>query len=173
MSIENLITSIIEKYNEKEKKLDNVPYKYYTYYEFDANNATKFEELSNSNLIGIKSKLDKDDIIVIINIFKAICDKNYYIFNLDFITEIIEDEELKDETYLINSIQSYDNINDWIRVLKLLPDTFNMSEKKLLPCRENLLRNIKTNKLVNKNFKKIEQKYYLINEIFYDKEYYT
>jgi len=173
MSIEKLITSIIKKYNEKEKNLENIPYKYYTYYEFDANNATKFEELSNSNLIGIKSKLDKDDIIVIINIFKAICDKNYYIFDLYFITEIINDEELENETYLINSIKSYDNINDWITVLKLLPDTFNISEKKLLPCKENLLRNIETNKLVNKNFKKIKQKYYLINEILYGKEYYT
>jgi predicted house-cleaning noncanonical NTP pyrophosphatase (MazG superfamily) len=128
--------------------------------------------LSNSNLIGIKSKLDKDDIIVIINIFQAICDKNYYIFDYDFITFIIYDEKLENETYLINSIQSYNNVNDWIEVLKYLPDTFNISEEKLLPCRKNLLRNIKTNKLVNKNFKKIKQKYYLINEIFYNKEYF-
>jgi len=112
--------------------------------------------LSNSNLIGIKSKLDKDDIIVIINIFKAIYDKNYFIFDYNFINEIIYDEELENETYLINSIQSYNNVNDWIEVLKYLPDTFNISEEKLLPCRKNLLRNIKTNKLVNKNFKKIK-----------------
>lgn len=166
MSIENLITSIIEKYNEKEKKLVNIPYKYYTYYEFDSNNASKFEELSNSNLIGIKSKLDEDDIIVIIHIFKAICDKDYYIFDYDFITEIIYNE-----TYLINSIQSYDNINDWIKVLKFLPDTFDISEEILTPRRENLLYDDENKKLINENFEKIEQKYYLINEIVYGKEY--
>lgn len=153
MSLKTLIEQIINHYVKKEKKLKTKdhPYKYFTYSEFDCN-TSKFEELSNNNLIGIKSKLPEEDINIIFQIFHALYDNNYYIIDYEFIIILLEmnDSNNIDSDY-INLLKSYNNIDIWINAYKCcINNEFEKSDYKL--------------KLYN-NDQNIKQKYYSINEI--------
>jgi len=161
-NIKNLIDKILDHYSIMELKLHNIwsNYSYnvvsdYTYYTYNENNDAVFEELSNARFIGIKSRLSKEHIIVIMSIFQAIIDDNYWKFNIDNISDNNIDK---------NELLSYDNIDAWIKALIILGNNFLIDDDKPIKKPENLLRN-HDGTLVTPIFEYFKQKYYTVNEL--------
>jgi hypothetical protein len=78
--------------------------KYYTHSESDEDNITKFDHLSNNNLIGIVCRLNPIQATIILRIFQALYDNNYWFFereNLAFCMDLPKSEI----TNIIDSIQ--------------------------------------------------------------------
>lgn len=101
----------------------NAEDKYICKEEVDSNNATKFEGLSNDHLIVIKCKLTDPILIeLLLAIFQAIYDKNYWHFDKDDIDEWIETvDEFEDYTKakqdeLIQKMNAYD-ADVWYKML--------------------------------------------------------
>jgi hypothetical protein len=80
--------------------------KYYTHSETDEDNMTKFDYLSNNNLIGIVCRLNPIQASVVLRIFQALYDNNYWFFereNLAFCMNLPKSELPN----LTNSIQEF------------------------------------------------------------------
>ena len=161
--IKSLIKKILRFYTEKEAKSKS-SYKFYSHNEFDANNSNEFEELSNARYIGIKSKLPKDDIIVLMNIFQSIVTDNYWIFEIDDIMEIIEDNG-NDDNITDEQLSDYSNVEIWIKVLTIIGNEFSVHKEQPMEEKGNLLHNRETGKLTNPEFKYFQQKYYYVSEL--------
>ena len=153
-----LIKNILKHYVSKEESIEG-EYRYFTHDEFDGNNATKFEELSNARFIGIKSKLPEEDIVVIMSIFQEIVDDNYWKFDIDELMALIDNDNI-DEEKLNNN-----DINEWIKALFRTGNEFTTTDN--IPIEEvnHLLREYTTGKLANPEFEFFQQKYFYIFEL--------
>lgn len=160
-----LIDKIFRFLEEKEKETEG-PYTYYTRQEFDANNATYFEEMSNAFLIGIKTKLDEKMANVLITCFESVIENNFWRFeDIEESVSISEDETgiefTEDE---LQRILDYD-VEMWIELLKNNSVQKVMSNEIPPEQRGNLLRRITYGELIHPELKKFDQKYFAISEL--------
>ena len=72
--VKNILTRLYE-----EESTWEIPYRYICHNEFDSN-TTKFEALSNARLIVLKTKFTGNTLILLMDIFQAIYDNNYFKF---------------------------------------------------------------------------------------------
>ncbi len=98
-----LIENVIAILMEKEAKMKEKDYRYYSNVEFDNNNLTEFEELSNRNMILVKTKLRNEQrVSALINVLRAKYEK--YFWRFDPVEQIgILDDLSENETYGINN----------------------------------------------------------------------
>lgn len=141
-----ITNSIIEYYREKEEKIVDT-YRYYTHITDDSN-VSVFEGLSNANLLGIKSKLEEEDANVLLALFKAIVEENYYILEESHLDENKEDEE--DEFKMPKTTE------EWVEILRItsLDDTVVNDEKPYL---------LKDYLMIG--YRKFKQKYITVGEM--------
>ena len=93
--METLVKSILNHYKSKEEHSGKSE-KYYHLVEEEVH--SNFDLLSNHRLLLLKSKLTKDDIVVVLSIFNNIFEKNYYIFqDLDYLKECCYEDDEDDE----------------------------------------------------------------------------
>jgi hypothetical protein len=78
----NYLKQILQKFIDLENT-SSLPYKYYVHHEYDDNNATEFEDLSNQFLIILKSKLNPKLIPIIMFFFQCIYDENDFYFKVN------------------------------------------------------------------------------------------
>lgn len=88
--IKNILTFFLEKENSED--FSNNKSRYYTHTEIDSN-VTNFEALSNANRLVFKSKLEPLQVSLILSIFQAIYDKNYFKFSSED-SYIFDDDDL-------------------------------------------------------------------------------
>lgn len=152
----------------KESLILDSDFLYYTHNEFDSNNATFFENMSNCNLVGIKSKLGEKDISILMNLFQAIIDENFWRFEEIDESLIVAQEDLEDEEINISKedLSSYDDLEKWIKILSHHYIDNNIQNQNLPKVnRDNLLRYCKNRKLVYPELKNFKQKYFTLNEL--------
>jgi hypothetical protein len=131
--IRKLIHEILNYFHNKEIKKDKEKC-YYNYIITEYQN--EFECLINENKIGIYTNLNKKDSIICLKLLEMLYERNYQTFtNLYFL------------------INKYENIKDWITVLKLSFNNIKLNKYKIIPIP---LKNYKTKK---------PQKFYEINDI--------
>ena len=120
--IKDLIKNILEHYVELEGQSNN-KILYYCHNEFDSN-VTEFEGLSNCNKIVLKSKLSKKYIPIIMLIFQAIYDDNYYMFeDTSFASSLYYDLDIEATEEMYKDLMSYENTNSWLELLKLYSES--------------------------------------------------
>ena len=116
--IKQLIKNIFLRFLELE---DNNTQYYYCHREFDSN-VTKFESLSNANVLVLKTGLPFMYIEPIMRIFQCIYDDNYYIFeeNSRHIVEMLDDN-LEEDFYsdLIKRLYSLEDIDAWFEYFEI------------------------------------------------------
>ena len=110
-----LIGNLFNHFSCKEQN-SNTEFKYYTYKEPNVKSTTLFESLSNANLIGIYSKLDKDDVAIVMMLFQIIIDEMYELLEIDE----ADIQEIKSKEWLDEKDISYlkeNTISTWIKYL--------------------------------------------------------
>lgn len=164
----HLINGIFRYLRMKEENCKN-EYYYYTHQEFDSNNATRFEEMSNSYLVGVRTNLDEKFVGIMICLFKMIIDKNY--FRLEDIEESIDiAAENREKDYTneeLELIKAYD-LYIWIDVLSNIAIEFDKHSSVPKEKRKYLLRNIKTGKIAHPELLLFKQKYFRSDELHAD-----
>ena len=118
--IQKVISDIFILLQSKEDEYpeDMGSYKYYTHVEIDSD-GTDFEQLSNANLIGIKTNLPLKYANVLLCLFQMIIDNNYYLMeSKEEFKSILEGSNIdlaeNDELVLFN----YKNSNLWLKYLR-------------------------------------------------------
>lgn len=159
----NLIERIFRYFEDKESLILDYSFIYYTHNKFDSNNATYFENMSNCNLIGIKSKLEKDDISILMNLFQAIIDENFWRFE-DIDESILIGLEKEDINIIKDDLSSYDDLEKWIKILSYHYNDFYHSEEIPIAQRDYLLLDDK-NMLTYPDLENFKQKYFTLNEL--------
>lgn len=105
-SVMKFVYDLLAKYKELETKSKS-NYIYGCHNEFDAYNATEFEELSNNMCIVVKTKLNPIHMVSIMRMFQSIYDDNYWpyedleygdCFNCDIMLNKLYDDYPYDET---------------------------------------------------------------------------
>lgn len=114
-----LAQNILNYYSELEqKKMEQNPflkYKYYVNTEFDSN-VTDFESLSNGNRLVFKSCLPAKDVYLLMKLFHAIYEDNYWMFEEyssdaeAYINEYYEKSEKEENNNYIDNIQIYNSV---------------------------------------------------------------
>ncbi len=117
MSFKTLIARIFDYMLQKEATFQTSPL-YYTRTEFDSN-TTLFEEMSNCNLIGLKTNLNESDARVLLNIMQMTVDNNLWMFQkLSDVVSIYNDDN--DFNLSTEDLSDYQNMDLWIQVLSKL-----------------------------------------------------
>jgi hypothetical protein len=165
-SIKRLIDSIFRYYEGIESRLTTGEKSYITRQEFDANNATRFEELSNAFLVGIKTKLScTQDFFVLMICLESIITENFFLFeDLTHVSVAYEEqlgENIPDED--IQKLLELD-VQTWTRILGENTIHIRIDLQRPLEQYDNLLRN-RHGKLVNPGFADFTQKYFRISEL--------
>lgn len=170
----SIISGIFNHYRRVESKMiedaisgPSLELSFVTRQEFDSNNATDFEELSNAFLIGIQTYIeDKKDLSVLLLCFEAVVSQNYWRFEdieeLSVMYNENTDEELDEEE--IQKLAELD-IPSWIEVLRESDIEMSIYSDQPSAHYDYLLRNRKTGKLANPQFAYFEQKYFTLDEL--------
>ena len=105
----NLVFDIIKYYQSKESDSNSVSeYKYYTIESFD-DVLTPFETLSNARNLGIYTKLPIKEATIILLLFSALYDNNYWLFFYNQSSNLLElDQYIKDLELYIDSLDEID-----------------------------------------------------------------
>lgn len=150
----NLINILLAHYRQKEKDTEG-DIMFFSHNEMDGNNTTKFESLANARMIGIQSKLPREDVNIIMKIFFAIIDNNYWRFDPEELADIIDrDVSDTDKTLL----KQYD-IATWIKCLQMDDEEGEVEDD---------MPDLDSSCLHDKLKGVYKQKYYTVDEIDFD-----
>ena len=94
MKVKQLVKNILTHYKEKDETMsaEGAKAKYYVRREMNAS-GEDFDGVSSENRIVLKSSLPYVDIFVIMNLFEAIYNNNYYLFNKNLYSGTINDDD--------------------------------------------------------------------------------
>jgi hypothetical protein len=130
-----LIKNLLQYYLIKSSQL-NTPIRYVVYRISD-DNLTLFEKLSINNQIGIITNLSDIDSNIILKLLESLYSKNYYIFEKDFIQDVLYDSDIENEDFGLNNLlneleDKIINLDKWIEYLNFIPSKIDYTDEKEL-----------------------------------------
>jgi predicted MPP superfamily phosphohydrolase len=164
--IDNLINKIFRYFESEESNIEG-QYIYYTLQEYDANNSTYFEEISNAFLIGIKTKINNNKIgSLLLSLLKMIIDRNFWQFN-DIDEVIYIAEENRENKYTDNEKEKIINYDLMLWIDILMNIDVDLSKSTSIPFEryDYLLHNRETGKLTHPELGDFSKKYFSLNEL--------
>lgn len=130
--IESLIHRIINYMIQKEEEIDQ-PYRYCTR-NSSVSRLSLFDEMSNCNLIGLKTKLPDPDVKILLEMFQMCVDDDYFWFErIKHVVNIYNNrnnrnnQNIQNNTITEQELNDYENLDLWIKVLLTLGDGFKSS----------------------------------------------
>lgn len=100
-----IANKILNYYRSLENSLGNT--KYYVISEFDEDDMGVFVSLSMSNMIGIKTKLEKKCAKIILAVLKSILTEDYFIFEEENLIDELTEENIEKIIFFPFNVKSY------------------------------------------------------------------
>jgi hypothetical protein len=116
--MEKLVEEVLNYYIKKEEGSDK-KYKYYALLECDSN-TTDFECLSNNNRIFLHTNLEKQDIVILLEIFRCVYDKNCWIFDINELIIRCDEDEVKEDEFELMKYYDTKDVLLWIKYFQYL-----------------------------------------------------
>ena len=123
VSQKELVIAILQWYDQLEHSdiYQNEKPLYFTSSEFDEDNLTKFDILSNNFQIGLISKLNHIKSAVVLQLFKSLFDNNFMIFDSTSGEFLFYDQNLTKSD--LNDMYDLNKTDKWIQVLEKYIDS--------------------------------------------------